>query len=187
MITLTFTIQDAKDIAESWVDELIPEDSLLKWGNEFIREKVDSKAWLEAEETEIMANVKANTWTALPDDFYRSSKITSGELLFSDYVIGYSNIKFAADGTYELTYIKYPAELEGISGEGNEVPLKDSFKYPMAEFFLFRYFNLEPDDEDNKAIAVEYEARYKASLKDIYDNMELNTDEGNGFQVQMKW
>lgn len=183
---MSFTIADAKALAETWVDEVLDDNLILTWGNEFLRQAVDSKVWPES--TETFTDIAANTWTALPTDFYRSIKITDADgLLCSDYAIRGSNIKFTVAGTYELTYIKYPAELAGISGEGNNVPLHDAFKYPLAEFLLFKQYNIEIDDDDDKKVAMEYEARYTASLKEIYGEMELNTSEGGSFQVQMRW
>ena len=106
--------------------------------------------------------------------------------LFAGYAINNGYITFTVDGSYTLTYIAYPAALIAISGEGNDVPLPDAFIYPLAEFLIFKYYNIEMDDEDCKLYANEYEARFRTSLKNIYDGMEINS-EAESFRMVARW
>jgi hypothetical protein len=124
----------------------------------------------------------------LPTDFFRSVKAedvaTGAE--YSGYKIRNRKIDFGINNDFILTYVPYPAALTATSGAGNEVPLPDVCKHPLAEFFVFKYNNIEIDDDDCKKAANEYEQRYLASLNKIYSDMEINS-EGDSFQVKMKW
>lgn len=191
---MSFTISDARTLAESWTDEILEDDQILEWGNEFVRKKVNDKLWQTS--TEAYANSIANTWYTLPADFSRSiGAEDSNGMEYSNYVIRNGKISFAIDGSYTLNYAAYPAKIAAItataSGEPpvtvpNNVPLPDAFIYPMAEFLLFKLFNIELDDEDSKAAAQEYEARYTNSLKELYDKMEIDS-QNEAFQVKMRW
>ena len=133
----------------------------------------------------IPMNVK--TKYNLPALFCRSVMVEdSSGIDYSCYKINNGKIQFALNGDYTLTYIPYPTALTAITGAGNNVPLPDALLDPMAEYLVFKYYNIEIDDEDSKMFANEYEVRYKASLKDIYDSMEIN-NETESFQVKMRW
>lgn len=191
---MPFTIDDARTQAEKWTDEILEDDQILEWGNEFVRKEVKDDLWQT--DTEVFTDSTANTWYALPADFVRSIGVADvNNINYSSFTIRNGKIAFAADGSYTLKYVAYPAKIAAItattSGEPpvtvpNNVPLPDAFIYPMAEFLLFKLFNIELDDEDSKAAAQEYEARYSNSLKELYDKMEIDS-ENEAFQVKMRW
>lgn len=192
---MPFTITDAKTLAESWFDETLDDDtSLLMWGNEFNQRIVDSRLWVEA--TQEFANSTANTAYDLPTDFVRTVKVEdSNDCEYSAYTIKNGKIKFSSDGSYTLTYTQYPVAIAAIaavtSGDppvtvSNAVPLPDAFLYPMAEFLIFKFYNLEMDDDDCKAAASEYEQRMRGSLKRIYDAMEIDS-ETESFKPILRW
>lgn len=130
-------------------------------------------------------NIK--TKYTLPTAFYRAVMVEDSNAEdYAGYKINNGKIEFALNGDYTLTYIPYPTALAAITGAGNDVPLPDVFMYPMAEYLIFKYYNIEIDDEDSKLYANEYEARYQDSLKDIYNTMEINS-ETESFQVGLRW
>ena len=182
---MSFTIEDAQTLAHTWIEDELTDAMALTWGNEFIQRIVSDKLWQE--DTEEYADKKGNTAYALPANFYRTVKVEdSNSGLFAGYAINNGYITFTVDGSYTLTYIAYPAALIAISGEGNDVPLPDAFIYPLAEFLIFKYYNIEIDDEDCKMYANEYEARFRTSLKNIYDSMEIDS-ETESFRVVARW
>jgi len=286
---MSFTITDAKTLAESWFDETLDAALILIWGNEFIRRTVNDKLWLDttkafsatvipatdpalsasgsgaftgtfkgkvtfvdadgaesdpnAGEVTVVASsdgqidwssiptrtgctrklyrtkadgniyyylaaiadattttytdttadtsltipMNIKTQYTLPTAFMRAvlvEDVNGNE--YTNYSISNRKIKFGANGDYVLTYTPYPTALAAITGTGNEVPLPDACLYPLAEFLIFKYFNIELDDEESQYSAKQYEARYQASLKDIYDKMEINSDT-ESFQVKMRW
>jgi len=182
VIKLPFTIAEARTLAETWVDEVLSNAQIIEWGNEFFLRKVKDTLWMEG--TEEYSNSTANTGYALPAGFWRSNgvKDSNGEI-YSRYFIKNRKISFAIDGSYTLAYTAYPSKIEDIE---DEVLLPDVFLYPLAEYLLFRFFNIELDDEESKNAAQEYEARYNASLKAIYDEMEID-NENESFQVEIRW
>lgn len=183
---MSFTISDARTLAEKWTEEMLEDDQILEWGNEFVQKEVDDRLW--PEDTVAFPGSTTDTWYALPADFLRSVKVedSNSSTEYAGYVVRNGRIKFAADGSFTLTYVSQPAKIAAVTGTGNEVPLPDAFRYPMAEFLLFKFFNIELDDEDSKAAAQEYEARHSNSLKEIYAKMEIDS-EAEAFQVKMRW
>jgi len=199
---MSFTITDAKTLAETWFDEVLDPTMILAWGNEFVQRIVNSKVWKTNRITNSFSLgdpltiidvdgsyviVTADTWYTLPSDFAYSTGVTDSDgFPYRNYTIKNGLIKFANSGPFTLTYIAYPEKITAISGEGNEVPLSDSFLYPLAEFLIFKFYNLEMDDEDSKASANEYEARCNASLKKLYSMMELDS-EHESFHPKLRW
>lgn len=195
---MAFTIADARTLAESWFEETLDDADILVWGNEFLRRKVSNKLWNE--DTADFADSAANTYYDLPSDFFLIVLVTdqaNTEIKYDSthYTISNGRIKFKADGDYTITYRVYPALIAAITAttsgdppvtDANAVPLPDPFMYPMAEYLIFKYYNIEIDDEDSKAASLEYEGRVNSSLKDIYDEMQIDTS-SDSFQVQMKW
>ena len=193
---MAFTIADAKTLAETWFEELLDDDDILVWGNEFLRRKVNNKLWQD--DTQDYDDSKARTYYDLPADFYRLVSVvrqdnTDIELDSTHYGINNGRIRFRAEGDYTITYKAYPALIAAISATGEEpdieentVPLPDAFLYPLAEYLIFKYYNVELDDDDSQAAALEYEARVNASLKKLYDEMQIDTSL-DSFRVQMKW
>lgn len=180
---MSFTIANAKTLAESWFEDDLTDALVLIWGNEFVQRIVNDKVWPET--TYDLDNMVADTWTELPADFVRAVKLVddSSTLETLAYTIKNGKIKCDYAGDYTLTYIPYPGDLATVS---TNVPLHDAFKYPMAEFFIFRYFKIELDDDDSYNASTEYEYRYLSSLKAIYDKMDLDSEQ-DGFQVGMRW
>ena len=182
---MSFTIEDAQTLAHTWFEDGISDAQALTWGNEFVQRIVSDKLWRE--DTEEYADKKADTAYPLPAVFYRTVKVgDSNDYPIAGYKISNGKITFTLDGSYTLTYIAYPAALTAISGEGNDVPLPDAFIYPLAEFLIFKYYNIEMDDEDCKLYANEYEARFRMSLKNIYDSMEINST-AESFRTVVRW
>jgi len=190
---MSFTIGDAKTLANSWTDESISDANALIWGNEFIQNEVNSRAWAEAT-AEFEAT--ADTWYDLPvttpaagenpaiAGFIRTVSVVNDDGdTYSGYVIRNKKIKFAATDTYTLTYVGYPAALANIT---TDVPLQDAFKYPMAKFLLFKQLSVEYDDEDMKPEAERYRQEYLMDLKKAYDEIEMDS-ENESFQVPMRW
>lgn len=190
---MSFTITDAKTLADSWTDETIDAAKALLWGNEFIQNEVDSRAWTESE-AEFEAT--ADTWYALPvvtaateeepaiAGFIRTVLVKNDDGdEYSGYTIRNKKIKFAATDTYTLTYVGYPADLADIT---TAAPLQDTFKYPMAKFLLFKHLSTEYDDEDMKPEAERYRQEYLMGLKKIYDQMEMDS-ENESFRVKAIW
>jgi hypothetical protein len=190
---MPFAITDAKTLANSWTDETIADDDALLWGNEFIQNEVNSRAWAESTaEFEATANVwydlpvttPANGETPAIAGFVRAVEvINSKNVAYSGYTIRNKKIKFTATDTYILTYIGYPAALANIT---TDVPLQDAFKYPMAKFLLFKQLSVEYDDEDMKPEAERYRQEYLMDLKKAYDEIEMDS-ENESFQVPMRW
>ncbi len=179
---MSFTIDSAITLAESWFEETLDDAKCLIWGTEFLQRVVNDKLW--AEDTETFDDKIADTWYSLPSDFVRFVGLEdSNEDIYTSYEIKNGKIRFADDGDYTLTYIPYPVDLATIS---TAVPLPDAFKYPLAEYLIFRYFKVELDDDDSYNASTEYEFRYKKSLKDIYDKMDIDS-ELDSFQVNMRW
>lgn len=183
---MAFTIADAKALAETWFEEVLNSDDILVWGNEFLRREVSNKLWQE--ETLDYDDSVAKTFYELPANFFRivsvvRQDIPDIELNSAFYMVNNGRIRFTTDGSYTITYKAYPASVEATT---DEFPLPDAFIYPLAEFLIFKYFNVELDDEDCKSAAIEYEARVNASLKTIYDEMQIDTST-ESFRVQMKW
>ncbi len=183
---MSFTCADAISLAltENWLDETLDESEVLVWGNWFLRRTVNDSLWQDADTD--YENSVADTWYSLPTDFIRVVEIKdSNDMNYSDYSYTIKNgkIKFAADGSYTLTYVQYPTALASVA---SDVPLPDSYLYPMAEFMVFKFYNKDNDDKDRKEQAMEYESRYKGTLKEIYDRTEIR-GETESFQVQMRW
>lgn len=190
---MSFTITNAKTLADSWTDEVIASADALIWGNEFIQNEVSSKAWSEST-AEFVAT--ADTWYALPvttpaagetpaiAGFIRAISITdANESNYINYIIRNKKIKFADTDTYTLTYAGYPAALAAIT---TVVPLQDAFQYPMAKFLLFKHFSQEYDDSDMQATAEKYRGEYLIGLKTIYDEIEMDS-ENESFEVKRTW
>jgi len=192
---MSFTITNAKTLADSWTDETIDSAKALIWGNEFIQNEVDSRAWTEST-AEFVAT--ADTWYNLPvttpADEEEETPAIAGFIRtvlvknddgdeYSGYTIRNKKIKFAATDTYTLTYIGYPADLADIT---TDVPLQDAFKYPLAKFLMFKHLSTEYDDEDMKPEAERYRQEYSLGLKKIYDQMEMDS-ENESFQVMPSW
>ena len=286
---MSFTISDAKVLAESWFDDTLDATLVLAWGNEFIRRIVSNRLWLDTTKayaatvipsadptvsasgtgtltgvylakvtfvdadgaesspnagivtvtaasdaqidwsaiptrtgcTRKLYRTKANgsvyyyvatiadatttTYTDttadtsltvpmniktrynLPTTFFRSVLVedVNGDE-YANYLIANRKMQFGSNGDYVLTYVPYPTALTAISGTGQEVSLPDALVYPMAEFLAFKHYNLVIKDETSKAIANEYEQRFRLSLKNIYDEMEINS-ETESFQVKLRW
>jgi|GEM_PF-4309932 hypothetical protein len=180
---MSFTIANAQTLAESWFEDELDDALVLIWGNEFIQRIVNDKVWVET--TYDLDDVVADTWTALPAAFVRFVSLTEDtyDTDYASYEVKNGKIKCEDAGDYTLTYIPYPADLATIA---TTVPLHDAFKYPMAEFLVFRYFKIELDDDDSYNASTEYEYRYLSSLKAIYDKMDLDSEQ-DGFQVGMRW
>lgn len=123
----------------------------------------------------------------LPTDFYRIVKVEDlSGIEYEGYTIGNRQISFEVNDNYIMTYVAYPAALTAITGDGSSISLPDVFLYPLAEFLIFKYFNIELDDDDSKMAAMEYEQRCANSLREIYSQMDIDS-EGDGFQVKMRW
>ena len=192
---MSFTITDAKTLADSWTDETIDAAKALLWGNEFIQNEVNSRAWAESTaEFEATADTWYNLPVTTPADeeeeipaiagFIRTVSVKNDDGdEYSGYVIRNKKIKFTATDTYILTYIGYPAALANIT---TDVPLQDAFKYPMAKFLLFKQLSVEYDDEDMKPEAERYRQEYLMDLKKAYDEIEMDS-ENESFQVPMRW
>lgn len=179
---MPFTIDDAVTLAESWFEETLDIDKCLIWGNEFLRRIVDDKLWQESEY--VFNDAVESTWVVLPADFRRSVFVEdSSGSEYKSYSIKNGRIKFSQSGDYSLTYVALPNEIPAAS---EEVPLPDGFEYPLAEFFIFKYYNMEIDDDDCKKAADEYERRYLYSLKKIYAQMEIESEAGS-FQQKINW
>ena len=194
---MAFTITDAKTLAHSWIEETLDDAQILIHGNEFLRRAISNKLWQE--KTQDFEDAVAGTYYDLPTDFYLSALVTDKtdtDLVYKDYAISNMRIKFNSDGDYTLTYRAFPALIAAITATTtddvppvtatNSVPLPDAFIYPLAEYLIYRYFNIELDDEDSKAAAQEYEARYTNSLRKLYSDMEIDS-ESDSFQVTMRW
>lgn len=186
MDRLAFTITDAKTLAETWFDEKLEDAQVLVWGNEFIRRVVSNKLWTE-NSGEFSGSI-AGVYYDLPTDFYIMVAVTNQadptiEYDSNAYTISNGRIKFGNSGDYTVTFREYPSLLLAVT---DDYPLPDAFVYPLAEYLIFRYFNIELDDEDCKAGSLEYEARVKSSLKNIYDEMQISS-EYDSFQVKMRW
>ena len=120
---------------------------------------------------------------SLPTGFYRLVSVANlSDIPCYNYVIGNGKISFPADDDYIMTYVPYPTVLTAITGTGQEVPLHDDFKYPLAEFLAFKHYNADPN---NKALAAEYEKRYAMNLSGIYNDMDVNSS--TSFQPRMRW
>lgn len=183
---MSFTCSDAVSLAltQNWFDETLDEVQILTWCNDFLRRIVKDSLWQENDYD--LANCTADTWYDLPADFIRMVEIHDASDLLVDetmYIIRNGKIKFYAGGAYTATYIQYPAALTTVSAN---VPLPDPYLYPLTEYIIFKFYNMENDDKERKNEAIEYENRYKASLKDIYDKTETNS-ETESFQVRMRW
>jgi hypothetical protein len=189
---MAFTITDAKTLAHSWIEETLDDAQILIHGNEFIRRIVSDKAWGRKTATYTKDDIPEGETKPvfnLPADFYRLVKIEtlSGYEVDGDiYEISNSKITFKIQFDFIMTYVAYPAALTAITGEGSSISLPDIFLYPLAEFLIFKYFNVELDDGDSKAAAMEYEQRCANSLREIYSQMDIDS-EGDGFQVKMRW
>ncbi len=178
---MSFTTASAKVLAESWFDDVIDEYLVLIWGNEFLQRIASNKLW--ADNTQAFPSSVAGTWYSLPEGFIKTVKVEdSNELDYKGYAIKNGKIKFELDGSYTLTYTQYPSAITSLTAN---ISLPDVLQYPLAEFFAFKYYNVANNDS-NKKISSEYEQRYKASLKNIYGNMELNS-ETESFQIKMRW
>jgi hypothetical protein len=183
---MSFTISDAKTLAHSWIEETLDDAQILIHGNEFLRRVVSNKLWQE--DIGDYAESVANTYYDLPTDFYSTVSVTNQtdtdiEYPSSAYTISNGRIKFMANGDYFVTYKIFPALIKAIT---YDYPLPDAFIYPLAEYLIYRYFNIELDDGDSKAAAMEYEQRCANSLREIYSQMDIDS-EGDGFQVKMRW
>lgn len=183
---MSFTIDDAITLAESWFEETLDETKCLIWGNEFIQRIVSDKVW--AEDTQAYDDSAADTWYDLPAGFYRFVKVEDSNDNAYDYCQIKGNgatgkIKFATGDDYTLTFVSYPSDIATIS---TDVPLPDAFKYPLAEYLIFRYFKIELDDDDSYNASSEYEYRYKKSLKELYAKMDIDSELDN-FQLDMRW
>jgi hypothetical protein len=140
-----------------------------------------------ATDDELTVPMLIKTKYTLPTDFYRVVKVeTLDGYEYEGYTIGNRQISFAVNDNYIMTYVAYPAALTAITGDGSSISLPDIFLYPLAEFLIFKYFNIELDDGDSKAAAMEYEQRCANSLREIYSQMDIDS-EGDGFQVKMRW
>lgn len=178
---MPFTISDAKMLAESWFDNVIDEYFILIWSNEFLQRIVSNKLWTDT--TQTFPDSVAETWYSLPTGFVKTVMVEdSDKLNCKRYAIKNGKIKFDIDGSYTLTYTQYPSAMTSLTAN---LPLPDVFQYPLAEFFTFKYYNVA-DNDSAKDISDEYEQRYKASLKNIYGNMEINS-ETESFQIKMRW
>jgi len=170
---MSFTCSDAISLAltENWLDETLDSVQVLTWGTNFLRRIVKKDFW--AAKTQVFNGSLADTWYALPADFIRSIEIqeANGVIAKRSYSIRNGQIKFAISGSYTLLYIQYPTVLATIT---TAVPLPDAFLYPMSEYMVFKFYNMENDDKDRKDRALEYESRYKESLRNIYENIEVS-------------
>lgn len=179
---MSFTIDDAITVAESWFEETLDDAKCLIWGNEFLQRIINDKFWTEDDQD--FDDAVADTWISLPSDFIRSVKLVdSNDDDYTDYEIKNGYIRFVDAGDYTLTYIPYPAALSTIS---TNVPLPDIFKYPLAEYLVFRYFKQEMDDDDSYNSAAEYEVRYKNSLTEIYSKYESDSVM-DSFRKNLRW
>lgn len=180
---MSFVIDDAITLAESWFEEELDSAQCLIWANEFLRRKASNKLWSES--TEDYADKSADTWYDLPTDFFMTVKVLDeNDVTYENCRMRNGKIMFASDGTYELTYVQYPEALSDT--DTTDFPLPDAFLYPLAEFLIFRFYNQELDDEDSKNSAMEYEGRYLSSLKEIYSRMQINTDT-EIFKPRLRW
>jgi len=117
----------------------------------------------------------------LPTGFYRLISVQNlSKIPYYDYSIGNGKISFPTDDDYVMTYVPYPTALTAITGTGQNVPLHDDFKYPLAEFLVYKHFN-----PTNKDLAAEYEKRYVMNLRGIYGEMDVNSS--TTFKPRMRW
>ena len=190
---MSFTITNAKTLADSWTDEVVSTTDALIWGNEFLQNEINSKAW---EESTVPFVATKDIWYNLPiataateEDpaiagFIRTISLTdSNGRSYANYIIRNKKIKFADTDTFTLTYTGYPAKLASIT---EAVPLQDAFMYPMAKFLLFKQFSQEYDDADMYATAEKYRGEYLIGLKSIYDEIEMDS-ENESFQIRPSW
>lgn len=190
---MSFTITNAKTLADSWTEEVIDSSKALIWGNEFIQSEVGSRTFQEST-AELVAT--KDTWYDLPvptvateevpavAGFVYAILVSSGNCSnYKHYIIQNRKIKFADTDTYTLTYAGYPSALPSAS---DTVPLHDAFLYPMAKFFLFKHYSFEYDDSDMQSAAERYRAEYLIGIKKAYDEIEMDS-ENESFSVRAVW
>jgi hypothetical protein len=104
---MSFTIAQAKALAESLIDEDIEDADALLWGKECLQNKIGSHAWAE-DVTEYDAT--ANKWYSLPSDFWRVVGVSKSIGSPEDLAITIAGSSGAVTYGYRVSALNYNGE-----------------------------------------------------------------------------
>lgn len=174
---MAWTVAEAQARAgESYLDdEDIDDADAIRWANDFMREKVDSRYYPR---TDWEVTVAEKTWTDLPADFVTVVEMKdSSDQDYRNYLIDDNQIRFGTADTYTVAYRAEPATLALAS----EVALPVLWLSAMGYFMASR-FRSKDDSEDPDAAVKMTECD-----KIIQRAMGQRRATNNPMRVRMRW